>query len=112
MYETEIRRGMALLTDKEIHSVNLRTLNMLKWDRCVLGQLFGHYYYGLHALIDTQRIPAGEDLRGYGFLVPFPIGGSLSMGADELHARYQILTHEWKLALKAERAKRGGRTNV
>ncbi len=44
MFEKEVSKGLALLTDEQVRQINLETLNLSSCEKCVLGQLFGDYY--------------------------------------------------------------------
>lgn len=51
--------------------VDERTLDMTSPERCVLGQVFGSYSYGLEQLGLRNRIAYGFDLNDLDFIFPF-----------------------------------------
>lgn len=48
-----VDKGIALLNKKKkgwYKDIDLATLDMSKASRCVLGQLYGHYFYGIEGI--------------------------------------------------------------
>lgn len=95
--KARVARGTARLDEVKPDwrgSVNVAWLDMVDPHRCVLGQAFGSYSYGLYAL----DIMAGGESEHHGFLVPeyteimdlYP-GAALSGQQEEC----EILTELW-----------------
>lgn len=86
----EVQKGAALLDEKKPgwkQAINLSTLNLNRPERCVLGQVYGHYYNGREEL--------GLDIFGaesYGFDIPIK---------DIVPGIYDSLTETWKSVITA-----------
>jgi hypothetical protein len=57
MYEDRVERGAALLDEAcpgWERQIDPRLLRMESCDRCILGQLYGHYVLGLSCVLEPQ----------------------------------------------------------
>lgn len=103
--ESRVAVGAALL-DQTVpgwwQRVDLETLDICRYNRCVLGQLFGDWIVGLDALFGTM--PAGAEwvaAEQAGFWVNEhqPDGEC----TDVSMPRYAALTEQWRAAVVARR---------
>ena len=98
VHDPFIARGFVLLDEKVPgweHRVDLKTLDLGSWTRCVVGQLFDVQKREL--LWEGFSALGVESPRAYGF----------SLNWDLHHAAtYGGLTNAWKRAIRARRAGR------
>jgi hypothetical protein len=106
MYEANVARGMALLTDEQIQSVNLDTLSMGDLFHCVLGQIYGSFQRGVAALYSLPGEKLCIDPPGAydaGFAVPYPENyREIDVGPH----LYDELTAEWRKQIEHYRTSR------
>ena len=92
MYEEQIHKGIAWLESEQpevdLDSVNLDSLDLVDWYRCILGQLLG----GVKCknIIDANQAWAEE----HGFTLT---------DERDTYDKWEILTLEWARILRARR---------
>lgn len=89
--EENVKRGISLLDEKVPNwrdRINWETLNIACFGNCVLGQLFGDYFYGWEELVAKSGVPVG-----------YHWGFDMSPGYD-MSEGYRQLTETWKALAK------------
>jgi hypothetical protein len=105
MFEVEIARGLALLTNEQLNQIDLDRLSMTSCSRCVLGQLFGDFD-NAEARMALDVREANEVWEGHWGRARY-FGFSLPQDEDltdeESLTRWDILDKEWKAAIRTRR---------
>lgn len=102
MISERVARGVALLDSVEpgwFHRINVDALDVSQYDRCVLGQLYRDYSFGIKALGILPREQAAE----HGFQVEYIARAPLE---------YQALTQEWRRVIEILRQETGAKVTV
>lgn len=98
MFKSQIRKGIRALTkhfgNKQwVRRIKLSSLDLADGCNCIAGQLFGEYEKMPPNDLPNPRSP--DTAAQYGFHIP------LVSAMGHVHAeRWQILTDEWKGALR------------
>jgi hypothetical protein len=107
VYETEIARGVAAL-DAEVPTwraqVDVESLDMRHAMRCVVGQVFGHFwndearaFYARHALVTVTHSDVAT-LR-QGTYLGFACTENFNLDEEIFNGNYATLTAEWRREL-------------
>lgn len=104
LYGIRVADGAALLDDVApgwTETIDLSALDINRCDRCVLGQIYGNYIFGVDAIWG----PGHED-EWMRELLAVSYGFDIDFGAppEDERAHYRRLTDEWR-ALISQRQK-------
>jgi hypothetical protein len=100
MFELAVQNGMALLDETNpgwTRKINLKTLDMGRFNRCVLGQIYFGYEEGVETLFDfVAHDYSYEDPE---FVPVFVHGFDLPL-EQQSGQEYAVLTAAWSVAIR------------